>query len=101
MRARCWEHPVEALRKLRAPHGSAAGASRFGADAAAVEKEIAALPVIGTTATSPALPEDSSAHAVDPLALAAKATAYQHKLAEDGQTISYSAAVRAVQEGKQ
>lgn len=74
--------------------------TRHMADAATVEKEITALPLITGTATTPVPPEDVASHAVDPRALAAKATAYQRKLAEDGQTISYSAAVRAVQEGK-
>lgn len=76
--------------------------SRHMADAASVEKEIGALPLVtqGTAAHAPP-PEDVSAHAVDPQALAAKATVYQRKLSDSGQSISFSAAVRAVQEGNE
>lgn len=75
--------------------------TRHMVDPEAVEKELKAFPVVNgavTTGTQP--PEDVSTHAVDPNQLAGRATAYHKKLADGGQNITYAAAVRAVQEGK-
>lgn len=71
--------------------------SRHMADAAAVEKELTALPVLsGVTTTSAAPPEQISTHAEDPHALASRATAYHKKMGDAGQNITYASAVRAV-----
>lgn len=77
--------------------------SRHMADSASVEKEVAALPILGGGgATSAVAPEHVSTHGeLSARELAAKATAHQKKAAENGQTITYAAAVRAVQEGAQ
>lgn len=73
--------------------------SRHMSDAASVEKEVAALPLMAGATTSAAPPEEFSTHA-DTGALVTRATAYQKKLARVGQNITYAAAVRAVQDGK-
>lgn len=75
--------------------------TRHMADPAAVEKELTALPILGGQATTSANPPETiSAHAEDSGLLASRATAYQKKLADAGQNITYASAVRAVQEGK-
>lgn len=75
--------------------------SRHMTEAEAVEKEILAIPLAGGPATTSANPpEDVTAHAEDPSALAGRATAYQKELSESGQNITYASAVRAVQDGK-
>lgn len=75
--------------------------TRHMADPEAVEKELKAFPVVNGAATTRAHPpEEVTAHAEDPAQLAARATAYQKKLADAGQNITYASAVRAVQEGK-
>ncbi|WP_353428758.1 phage protease [Paracoccus denitrificans] len=75
--------------------------TRHMADPEAVEKELKAFPVInGAVTTSANPPEEVTTHAEDPAQLASRATAYQKKLADGGQNITYATAVRAVQEGK-
>lgn len=75
--------------------------SRHMADAASVEKELAALPVVGGgITTSAAAPEVESTHLADPQQIVARANAYLKRMTDAGQSISYAAAVRAVQDGK-
>lgn len=75
--------------------------TRHMADPEAVEKELKAFPVVnGAVTTSAQPPEEVTTHAEDPTQLASRATAYQKKLADAGQNITYASAVRAVQEGK-
>lgn len=68
------------------------------ADPARATKMIAALPVVapGQIVKGEA-PEGAE---TNPALLSARGAAYQKKLAEQGQTISFAAAVRAVSEGK-
>ena len=75
--------------------------TRHMAEPEAVEKELKAFPVVnGAVTTSAQPPEEVTTHAEDPTRLAARATAYQKKLSDGGQNITYASAVRAVQEGK-
>ncbi|MBR0962241.1 phage protease [Bradyrhizobium japonicum] len=66
-------------------------------EAAVVEKEIAALPImpLGPMLTTTP-PGETKSLASDPVALAAAATAHQKKLAEQGQAIDYATAVTFV-----
>ncbi|QNG47417.1 phage protease [Sphingobium yanoikuyae] len=65
------------------------------------ERLINGMPVLKAGAVITTTPEDGKADAEsDPNQIALHATSYQKKQAEAGITISYAAAVRAVQEGK-
>lgn len=75
--------------------------SRHMADADVVEKELKALPVLtGAATTSAAPPEDVTLHAEDTVGLVSRASAFQKKMSDAGQNITYAAAVRAVQDGR-
>lgn len=67
-------------------------------DPAKAAKMIGAMPILAPgQRTSAEVPEGQE---MNPTLLAAKGSAYQKKLAAEGQQISYAAAVRAVAEGK-
>lgn len=70
-------------------------------DPARVEKEIGGLPILGPSGATIDPPETSGVTvSLNAEEIAAKATTYQSQQAEAGMEISFSAAVRAVEEGK-
>ncbi len=67
--------------------------------AADVEKEVKAMPILQPGELLSTLPPAQSQNdSTNPVTLAAAATAYQKKLADQGQVIDYATAVRAVAE---
>ncbi|UGA45965.1 phage protease [Bradyrhizobium quebecense] len=68
--------------------------------AADVEKEVNAMPILQPGAILSAMPPGTTADDnTNPVALAAAASTYQKKLAEQGQTIDFATAVNAVSQG--
>lgn len=75
--------------------------TRHMADPESVAKELAALPMVaGAVPPSGRPPEEISTHAANPQELVSRATAYQKKMADAGQNMTYASAVRAVSDGK-
>lgn len=69
---------------------------RHAKDPANVEKEIGALPKVETSAIATQRATHAAGADADPVAIAAQATAYQRKMADQGVTVDIAAAVHAV-----
>jgi len=69
-------------------------------DAARVEKEIGAMPILGPGPNPAPVVPQTALQSEDPNAIAAQARTYQKKLADGGIEIDFASAVIAIKEGK-